>query len=105
HGSGGDQEPRGGLERFRGLARCHLLQPQRTPHLTAPFFWWVLSLAGLAVSAGEWLRTPSRSMALATIVLALVTLALKRRAALFPPLIALAIAIGAGQLRLERLAG
>jgi len=44
-------------------------------------------------------------MALATIALALVTLALKRRAALLPPLVALAIAIGAGQFRLERLAG
>jgi len=64
----------------------------------------VLSLIGLAAAAGEWLRAPSRGVALAALVLALLTIALKRRVALLVPLAVLAIALAAGQLRLERLA-
>ena len=65
----------------------------------------MLSLAGLAAAAGEWLRAPSRGLALAALALALLTIALKRRGYLLVPLALVAITLAAGQGRLERLAG
>lgn len=65
----------------------------------------MLSLAGLAAAAGEWLRAPSRGLALAALALALLTIVLKRRGYLLVPLALLAITLAAGQGRLERLAG
>lgn len=64
----------------------------------------MLSLAGLAVAAGEWLRAPSRWMALAALLLALLTMALKRRGSLLAPLALVVLTIAAGQWRLDRLA-
>jgi hypothetical protein len=65
---GGNQESRREFESFRDLDRRHLLQPQRTRHLTAPLPWWVLSLVGLAAAwangfgrrRGRWLWPRSR---------------------------------------------
>ncbi len=57
------------------------------------------------MAAGEWLRAPSRGLALVAIGLALVTLVLKRRGYLVLPLALLAIALAVGERRLERLVG
>ncbi|MEP7105892.1 MAG: hypothetical protein ABI838_08600, partial [Chloroflexota bacterium] len=57
------------------------------------------------MAAGEWLRAPSREMALAAIALALLTLALKRRGYLVLPLALLAVTLAIGERRLERLSG
>ncbi len=56
------------------------------------------------MTAGEWLRAPSRAGAVVAIVLALVTLALKRRGYFVVSLALLAVAVAVGELRLERLA-
>ncbi len=56
------------------------------------------------MAAGEWLRAPARGVALAAIVLAVVTLALRRRSRLVVPLILLAVTLILGERRLERLA-
>jgi signal transduction histidine kinase len=98
-----DQEPRGRGEDFRGAGRRHLLQPQRTRHLSTTFPWWVISLAGAAFASGEWLRGPSRTAAIAALALLLLTAVAKRRGWLLAPLLLTAAVLAVQQWRIESL--
>jgi len=63
----------------------------------------VLTLAGAAIAAGEWLRAPSQAAALVALVLLLLTAVLKRRGWILAALGAVATLLTLAQWRIERL--
>lgn len=99
----GHEESRHRREHLRGARRGQLLQPQRTRHLTVSFPRWVLSLAGAALAAGEWLRAPSLAAALATLGLLLLTALLKRRGWILAAFGVVALLLALAHWRIQRL--